>query len=200
MDTNISELDCRGLACPAPVLKTRDALEEGAEGVKVRVDNQAASINVKNFLTSQAFEVTIDTDGDDWIVTGLPGGGCEIMSPEEMTAETARILVFMGDDKIGRGDDELGRKLMLSYLETLEEMGPALWRIVLVNDAVKMTVGGTETAPLLQRLVDQGVSLLVCGTCLTFFGLMDQKVVGDTTNMLDVVTSHQLADKVISIT
>jgi hypothetical protein len=43
------------------------------------------------------------------------------------------------------------------------------------------------------------VSILVCGTCLEFFGLTDQRGVGDVTNMLDVVTSFQLASKTIQV-
>jgi hypothetical protein len=40
----------------------------------------------------------------------------------------------------------------------------------------------------------------VCGTCLTHFGILEQKRAGETTNMLDIVTAMQLADKVISLT
>jgi hypothetical protein len=40
---------------------------------------------------------------------------------------------------------------------------------------------------------------LACGTCLDHFNLLDSKQVGETTNMLDIVTAMQLADKVINI-
>ena len=43
----------------------------------------------------------------------------------------------------------------------------------------------------------EGVSVLVCGTCLAHFGLLEAKAVGDTSNMLDIVTSLDLAGKVI---
>ena len=49
----------------------------------------------------------------------------------------------------------------------------------------------------MEQPADAGCSILVCGTCLDHFGLLDRKQVGDTTNMLDIVTSMQLADKVI---
>jgi hypothetical protein len=39
----------------------------------------------------------------------------------------------------------------------------------------------------------------VCGTCLNHFNLIERKQVGETTNMLDIVTAMQLADKVINI-
>jgi hypothetical protein len=43
------------------------------------------------------------------------------------------------------------------------------------------------------------LQILVCGTCLTHFDLLKRKQVGVTTNMLDIVTAMQLADKVINI-
>jgi len=45
----------------------------------------------------------------------------------------------------------------------------------------------------------EGMTILVCGTCLNHFNLLDKKEVGVTTNMLDIVTAMQLADKVINI-
>ncbi len=203
----MQELDCRGLACPNPVIKTKELIDGGAEEVAVRVDNQAASINVNNFLTSQGFEAEIRAEGSEFLITGRrtaaagqAEAGCEIMPLPQASAETAKILVFIAADKIGKGDDELGAKLMLAYLSTLKEMGPALWRIVLVNAGVKLSIAGAESLEPLKELAEAGVSILVCGTCLTHYELMDKKEVGETTNMLDIVTSLQLADKVVSIT
>ena len=88
---------------------------------------------------------------------------------------------------------------MLNFLSTLNEMGEALWRLVFLNSGVKLTIEGAETLPAIQQLEGEGVSVLVCGTCLTHFSLLDQKRVGETTNMLDIVTSLQLAEKVISL-
>ncbi|MBS1238160.1 MAG: SirA family protein, partial [Deltaproteobacteria bacterium] len=45
------ELDCRGLACPAPVLNTKQTIEkENLSEINVIVDNQAAKENVSRFL------------------------------------------------------------------------------------------------------------------------------------------------------
>lgn len=88
---------------------------------------------------------------------------------------------------------------MFNFISTLNEMGDTLWRIVFVNSGVKLAIGGAKTLPGLQHMEAQGVSILVCGTCLNHFNLLEQKRVGETTNMLDVVTSLQLADKVISV-
>ncbi|MDY0282709.1 MAG: sulfurtransferase-like selenium metabolism protein YedF, partial [Salinivirgaceae bacterium] len=100
---------------------------------------------------------------------------------------------------IGRGDDILGEKLMTSFLTTLKEMGEDLWRVVFVNSGVKFTIQGSPVLDQIQELEEQGVHILVCGTCLTHFDILDQKKVGETTNMLDIVTSMQLAHKVINL-
>jgi selenium metabolism protein YedF len=92
----------------------------------------------------------------------------------------------------------LGAKLMKNFLATLGEMDN-LWRIILVNNAVEMAVPESTVFSELKRLEDTGVSILVCGTCLSHFHLLEQKAVGETTNMLDVITSLHLAEKVISI-
>ncbi len=68
-DSAIIEIDARGLACPAPVLQTRSALEkQGAHAVKVTVDNQAAQQNVQRFLESRGFETVLEKIGQDFRV------------------------------------------------------------------------------------------------------------------------------------
>ena len=102
-------------------------------------------------------------------------------------------------DRIGFGDDELGLKLMINYLRTLKEMGRELWRLVLVNNGVKLTIDGSEVLDDLKQYEKEGLKIMVCGTCLNHFNLLEKKRVGETTNMLDIVTAMQLADKVINI-
>jgi len=197
------EIDCRGLACPAPVLTTKEAIEkEDLNELSILVDNKAAEQNVSRFLSSQAFEVFTRQEGDDFLVTGKKSGEIctnEVVSEELPAAESKRIMVMVATDRMGHGDDELGAKLMLSFLKTLKEMGDELWRLVFVNNGVKLTVDGSDVLPVIRDLEREGVHILVCGTCLTHFDLLEKKQVGETTNMLDIVTAMQLADKVINI-
>lgn len=111
--------------------------------------------------------------------------------------KNSRTVVLLTSEFIGQGDDTLGGKLMLNFLSTLPELGPELWRIIMLNAGVRLSSQDHPALPKLQALEASGVDILVCGTCLEFFGLMNKKRVGQTTNMLDVVTSLQLAAKVI---
>jgi sulfur relay (sulfurtransferase) complex TusBCD TusD component (DsrE family) len=42
------------------------------------------------------------------------------------------------------------------------------------------------------------VDIIVCGTCLDYFGKMDELAVGRITNMHDILESMLKADKVIN--
>ncbi len=198
----MNEIDCRGLACPAPVLQTKEAIEkEHPTIIKVVVDNEAAKQNVSRFMGSQGLEVSVKKEGSDFHVIGKieEGDAAEASVEEKPEAGQKKIMVMVANNRMGHGDDELGEKLMLSFLKTLKEMGDELWRLVFVNNGVKLTIKGSDVLPVIQEHEKNGVHILVCGTCLTYFDLLDQKKVGETTNMLDIVTAMQLADKVINI-
>jgi selenium metabolism protein YedF len=198
----MKEIDARGLACPAPVLQTKAAVDEGnPDAIKVMVDNEASKQNVCRFLQSQHFDIDVQKHGNDFYVIGKREAGLfpEDSTQDRVEADTKKIMVMLATDRMGYGDDELGLKLMISYIKTLKEMGSELWRLVFVNNGVKLTIEGSEVLPVLKAYEKQGLHILVCGTCLTHFDLLDQKQVGETTNMLDIVTAMHLADKVISI-
>lgn len=196
-------LDCRGLACPQPVIKAKELLEAQAPAdLEMLVDNQAASQNVSRFLGSQGYRVTVTPQGGDFLLKAQRDQSLPVQEPPAQQAACAgpeRVLVFVRSDTLGRGDEGLGAGLMKNFLLTLKEMGPALWRLVFVNGGVKLCCQGSQSLPALRELEQGGVSILVCGTCLNHYGLLEQKQVGETTNMLDIVTSLQVASKVVTV-
>ncbi len=200
-------LDARGLACPAPVLMTKDAVEKDKlDTLEVIVDNEAAKENVSRFLGAHQFSVTTVEVGNDHKICAqhqdyMMG---TISKPEDFPQPKAsdqkqKIMVLIATDRLGNGDDELGKKLIISFIKTIKEMGDELWRLVLVNNGVKLTIDDSPVLEDLAAYENDGLTILVCGTCLTHFGLLGAKEVGETTNMLDIVTAMQLADKVINI-
>jgi len=221
---NAIHLDCQGLPCPQPVLQCKHSLETQAPTqLAVLVDNEAALQNVTRFLGTQGLTVSHVQKGDSlWEITAsrrnasisdtavpkAASGTASEATPEAASAgslqpagadQGGKTLVFLSTQGIGSGDEQLGEKLMASFLATLPELGPHLWRMILVNGAVRLAVRESPVLDSLRQLEDAGVSILVCGTCLTHFDLLNHKAVGQTTNMLDVVTSLQLADKVIRV-
>ena len=195
-------IDARKLACPAPVLAAKQAIEnEHPAGIQILVDNDAARQNVIRFLESQSYQASFEADGPGFRITGTTDHIASSAPVVDNTANpgTQKIMVMVTTDRMGYGDDVLGQKLMISFIKTLKEMGSDLWRLVFVNNGVKLTVSNAGALPDLKEISRSGVAILVCGTCLTHFNLLDAKQVGETTNMLDIVTAMQLSDKVINI-
>jgi len=198
MSTKTHELDLSGLACPQPVLKCREFLEQTPiHAFTAYVDNEAAGINVRRFLEQRGFRVTIEKTGDIWRIAAAGKEASHQAGMPEAQQMEKKILVLITTETLGHGDDGLGAKLMAAFLATLPEMGDALWRVILLNGGVKLAAAQGEALQSLQALEQSGVSVLVCGTCLAHYGVSAQKAVGATSNMLDIVTSLSLADLVI---
>lgn len=199
-------IDACGLTCPAPVLLVKDTVEQtNAQELTVLVDNAASLENVSRFLGSRGYSVT-DSHEEGGVYR--LDARCDTDSsavPAQKTAVRAekaaeqKVLVLITSDCLGSGDDVLGGKLMVSYLKTIKEMGAELWQLILVNSGVKLTIASSPVLSELQEYEKSGVIIFACGTCLEHFGLTAEKQVGGSTNMLDIVTATQLADKVITI-
>jgi selenium metabolism protein YedF len=200
-------LDCQRLQCPDPVIRTKRLLEaQSPEELIVIVDNEPAQENVTRFLTSQGYSVSSTPEPGRWLIAALKKDGADAASQPEKAAaplardpETMKTLLMVISPVFGSGDDELGKLLMKKFLATLPEMGKSLWRIVLLNGGVTLALTGSHVIAELRELEAAGVDIFVCGLCLEHFGYFSQKAVGETTNMLDVLTSMQVADKVIRI-
>jgi selenium metabolism protein YedF len=169
--------------------------------MSVLVDNPAAKENVSRFLARAGYSVRVVEQGESFEITGERGDSpspCEL--PVDVGHEAGKTAVVIATEYLGRGDDVLGGKLVVNFIGTLKEMGQELWRLIFLNGGVKLTAEGSAALDALRQLEKEGVYILVCGTCLNHFGLLEKKQVGETTNMLDIVTALQLADKVISMT
>lgn len=194
----VESLDCVGLECPKPVMRCRDLLQAGApDQLSVLVDNAAAVENVSRFLGSRGYATSTSQIADNrWQIEGLKKEDQQENSQTDKAAGE-KTLVLLTTETLGRGDEELGAKLMVNFLGSLPELGPDLWRIILLNGAVKLAANPGPCLDHLKNLAAAGTSILVCGTCLMHYGLMEKKEIGETTNMMDVVTSLALAKKII---
>ncbi|KUJ96137.1 MAG: hypothetical protein PWR24_1500 [Desulfonauticus sp.] len=194
----IKTIECQGLPCPKPVLKVKEFLNQSQEKeFIVIVDNKAAQENVSRFLAQQGYEV-IDTTVQDNEIKLRVKQAKESKNVLDVSQNTDNTLIFITKNRLGEGSEELGKGLIKNFISTLKEMSN-LWRIVMVNSGVKLATKDSPVLSQLKELEEKGVSILVCGTCLNYYNLLEEKEVGDTTNMLDIITSLEIADKVITI-
>ncbi len=62
------EIDCRGLSCPEPVIKTKKTLKDNPEGLDVLVDDRAARENVPRYAEAVGYKASVSEEGGGWRV------------------------------------------------------------------------------------------------------------------------------------
>lgn len=202
------ELDCRKMNCPVPVINTKKILDEAKDDVLlVTVDNIPARDNVRRFAQSQGHSVEIEDRGGGVYVLKITvnpnsvGKSAQSMSSSNTTNIPAGsgLAVFITTDQLGVGDERLGGILMKAFLNTLGDSEPKPERMIFINNGVKLTIEGSEVIDSLKILEERGVQIFVCGTCLNYYGILDQLRIGIVSNMFEIVNLLLDASKLIKI-
>lgn len=200
-------IDARGLACPQPVVLTHKAIAS-ADEVTVIVDNDVAVANVSRFARSQGFAVEAAPRADGtWLELHRVGAPVDPANAEPLItcpvsappAAAGPVVVFVASDVLGRGADELGERLMGAFFHTIAEAGPRPDLLVFMNAGVKLVVEGARTVDDLRALAGQGVEVLACGACLSYYGLTERLAVGRVSNMYEIAKTLLEARKVVEL-
>jgi selenium metabolism protein YedF len=163
----------------------------------VIVDNASSCNNVERFVQSQGCPVEIKQEGRDFYLrVQKPGSkGCEeITRPKE---KMKRIVVYINSHLLGGGDEVLGSFLMKSFLKTLLDLETRPNRLILVNSGVQLAAENSKVLDSFQSLLEKGVEIVYCGTCVDFYELKGKMKVGAVSNMHDILQSMLEADRVI---
>lgn len=193
-------IDCRGQACPAPVLAVKKGLEESADGLCVLVDNGAPHENVSRFAKNRGYTVTETPDNDGWSLLLTRGAlADQPPSPQKQQASIGDRILLITSERLGDGPEELGRLLMKNFIITLLETEQQPGRILLLNTGVLLATNGAETVTPLKRLEERGVELLACGVCLDFLHKKEELAVGKVTNMFSTAEQLLAAGSVIKL-
>ncbi len=117
-----------------------------------------------------------------------------------MTESTkSSILVMITNNGMGKGDQDLQHKLIKTYLKLLDESDTVPAAICFYTDGVKLVVDGSPVIEQLRMLEAKGVHLIICSTCLNYYGLADKVQVGVVGGMADIIEAQWRADKVITL-
>ena len=196
----VKELDCRKQWCPQPIIDTKKALEAGNNDLMVIVDNIASRDNLRRFASSQGHKVEIEDMGDGIYHLHIARNPDAPIQPTEAVAAPSNgAVVFITTDKLGEGDERLGSILMKAFLNTLHDSEPKPAMVLFINNGVRLTVEGSEMLDSLEALAGDGVQIMSCGTCLTYYDIVGKLKVGIIGNMYDIVNALLEASKVIKI-
>ncbi|MCD4783422.1 MAG: DsrE family protein [Candidatus Eremiobacteraeota bacterium] len=117
----------------------------------------------------------------------------------EGSAHVRNIVVVFGSESIGKGKEGLGKKLMYLLLQSLINGSTKPRAIILMNDAVKMSNGKSESMKKLVALEDQGSKIMVCVSSAEEYDLADNMQVGFLASMDEICETIMTAWKVITL-
>ena len=98
---------------------------------------------------------------------------------------------------MGEGDEALGKILLKGFLFALTQQETLPKTVLFYNGGAFVTCEGSASLEELQKLAEQGVEILTCGTCLNHYGLTEKLQVGGVTNMYVIVEKQLQATKII---
>ena len=116
-----------------------------------------------------------------------------------MTIPSNETIIVFNHHGMGAADNELQLVLAGKYLSLLLDGGLLPGAMCFYADGVKLVVEGSPVLPQLRELEAKGVHLVVCSTCLAFYGLTDKVQAGIVGGMTDIIEAQFKASKVITL-
>ncbi|SHO58209.1 sulfurtransferase-like selenium metabolism protein YedF [Vibrio quintilis] len=136
------------------------------------------------------------------------GATCDVLVAEEGQTIIASFSVqsvmkqksyIVGSDTLGKGDDVIGSKLMNAFFNVSSEYDQVPASVFFMNTGVKLCIEGAPALEALKKLAEKGTEILVCGTCLDFFGIKDKLAVGQVGTMHDLIGIYHHQTEVITL-
>ncbi len=108
-------------------------------------------------------------------------------------------VILITNNGMGQADETLQHKLFGKYLELIQQNNTLPNAFCFYTNGVKLVVDGSPVLEQLQVLESKGVRLIVCGTCLDYFNLLDKVKIGIVGGMTDIIEAQDKAEKVITL-
>jgi sulfur relay (sulfurtransferase) complex TusBCD TusD component (DsrE family) len=108
-------------------------------------------------------------------------------------------VILMTQNGMGNADVPLQQKLASKYFQLLMQNNNLPAAICFYTNGVHLTVKGSPALKELKALEEKGVRLIICSTCLDYFGIADLVQVGIVGGMPDILEAQIKAAKVITL-
>lgn len=189
------KLDVQNLPCPAPVLKTKDALNELklGESLEITLNSSVSKDNVSRYLSSLKQDFSLSQNGDIYVINLVKSAdsSAAINTSDyncELSAKSVKVskkALYLNESSAGSG--AVGQTLLASFLGAFTQCELRPKYIICVNEAVKISANRAHVAfKALKELENLGCEVISCGSCLQAYELTDKLAVGRTTNAYEI--------------
>lgn len=108
-------------------------------------------------------------------------------------------VIVVTNNGMGNADEKLQLALLTKYFDLLLQNDPLPAAICFYTEGVKLVCDGSPVIEQLEKLESNQVRLIICSTCLHYFGLTEKVKVGIVGGMGDIIEAQTKADKVITL-
>lgn len=197
-------IDVQGKSCPIPLIMTKKALSElvDNETLEIIIDNEISMKNVSHFLNEHKMKVHTEQHGNVFRLKVSKTGHI----PEETNVEAycsvdsntlSNYVMVVKRDRMGDGAEELGQILIKAAINTISDLDLKPKKVIFFNSGIFMTLKDSPVIESIRKLEQIGIEMMICGTCLDYYGKKDELGAGRISNMYDILGSMSEAGKVI---
>ncbi len=197
----MNTVDARGLPCPQPVIKTKQALDKinGATLITI-VDNEVAKKNIIKLVKKLGCTVEVTVVNQDYHLTIKKGVSEQTQDLPIINSNTeSGTVILCMSDLFGVGDEALGQVLIKGFFYSLTELANPPQSIIFMNKGIFLALKGSPVLDSLHELAARGTEILSCGTCLDFYQNKDLLAVGEITNMYSATEILNGAGRILRI-
>ena len=188
------KLNCMGMACPLPVVEAKKAIDELEDGLlEIEVDNETCVQNLRRLAAKYDFTVASESISDKEFLVKMEVKKDHALKGKQ---EDSCTVVF-SSDKMGEGDEELGKNLMKSFVFALSNVDPLPTAMVFYNRGAFLTSEDSPVLADLKNLEKAGVKIMTCGLCADYYKIKEKLGVGVISNMYEIVETQMESQKII---
>ena len=194
-------IDARGKQCPIPVIMAKKELDANVQDVEILVDGQTQVDNLARLGDTLGRPITAEPFEGKFLVKFANGDTKKEDFDVTTCGTNNTYAVFFNKDAIGTNEGELGGNLAKMAILTLSESEQLPTYMLFMNEGVKLVAGDCpqQNVDCLNAMIEKGTKVLVCGTCLNFYGIKEELKVGTVSNMYDILGAMQEVGKTIKL-
>ncbi len=113
-------------------------------------------------------------------------------------SRNASVMLFTSFG-LGQAPGDLQQKLVGVFLTLLNQSDALPSKLLFYTEGVKLVCEGSPVLEQLRALEAKGLELIICSTCLNYFGLSDKVQVGVVGGMPDILEALSRAEKVVTV-
>ena len=199
-------IDLRGLKCPQPIIMLRKEFKNltAPFSVIVLTDNEISKSNLLKFLSDNKYFTENYKKDDHWILE--VHANKDYLTDNDLSyndycsisdKKLNNSIVVIKNDKMGIGDDDLGMILIQGYFSSISELDKYPSAFIFYNKGVLLCRETSRIKEYLKKLNDNGVKIIICGTCLDYFKINNVVRFGEVSNMFTICELLQNSEKII---